>query len=88
MTTFYPRYGEGRDKVEPVRSVFPTMFQEVIPRYNLSATDTRDDGVGPMFEEVPYAHPVYRKQTAPSRALRPPARQKKRKRKIRVDFSV
>ena len=88
VTNFYPQYGQGRDRVEPVRPVFPTMFQEVIPRYDLSATETRDDGVGPMFEETAYAHPVYRKQTAPSRALAPKPPKKKQKRKIRIDFSV
>lgn len=88
VTTFYPQYGENRDKIQPVRGVFPTMFQEVIPRYDLSASDTRDDGVGPMFEETPYAYPMVRKQTAPSRALAPKPAKKKQKRKIRIDFSV
>ncbi|MBF0288324.1 MAG: hypothetical protein HQM14_10945 [SAR324 cluster bacterium] len=87
VTTFYPQYSEGRDRVEPIRSVFPTMFQEVIPRYNLSATDTRDEGVGPMFEEVPYAVPRYRRKASLLRSpsVRPA---KRRKHKIRVNFSV
>ena len=88
VTTFYPLYGEGRDKVEAIRPVHITQFQQVIPRYNLSATTTRDDGVGPMFEEVPYSYPIFRKQVSPSRALAPKPSKKHRKRKIRIDFSV
>lgn len=89
MTTFYPQYGEGRDKVEPVRSVYPTQFQEVIPRYYLSATDTRDDGVGPTFEETPYSHPMTRK-TNKKITLSPPKIRdsQKKKKKIRIDFSI
>lgn len=87
VTTFYPQYGEGRDRVEPVKRVHPTMFQQVIPRYNLSATDTRDDGVGPMFEEVIYATPIYRRKRRKFRSSLSLKPQKKRNR-IRIDFSV
>ncbi|MBF0279396.1 MAG: hypothetical protein HQM13_16485 [SAR324 cluster bacterium] len=88
VTTFYPQYGEGRDVVEAIRPVQITKFQQVIPRYNLSATDTRDDGVGPMFEEVPYDRQIFprKKKQAGPLGLKP-AKRRKRKR-IRYDFSV
>jgi len=88
VTTFYPQYGEGRDVVEAIRPVYVTQFQQVIPRYNLSATDTRDDGVGPTFEEVPYDRPFYRRKKKPTQTLARKPSKKHRKQKIRIDFSA
>lgn len=88
-TTFYPQYGEGRDKVTAVSAVRPTRFQQVIPRYNLSATETRDQGVGPVFEEVAYNHPMEPKHpTKIKKSPQRPAPKKKKVRKIRYDFSA
>ncbi len=88
VTNFYPRYGEGRDVVEAIRPVHPTQFQQVIPRYNLSATDTRDDGVGPTFEEVPYDRPLYRRKKKSVQTLARKPSKRRRIQKIRIDFSV
>ena len=63
VTMFYPQYGEGRDRVTPVSAVRSSPFQEVIARYNLSSTSTRDEGVGPMFEETVYDRPKTRPVT-------------------------
>ena len=82
-------YGEGKDVVTPVLSVRPAAFQEVIPRYNLSATETRDQGVGPVFEEVAYHPPAYSKVQAhvKNRSVKIDERLKPRKRnQIKVDF--
>ena len=49
-TNFYPRYGAANDQVDPVLAVHPVYFQRVIPRYRLSTSETRDLGVGPMFD--------------------------------------
>ncbi len=92
VTTFYPQYtGAGRDKVEAVRSVRPTRFQEVFARYNLSATETRDEGVGPMMEDVRYDRPVPppRRRKATKTPQSPAILAKPRRRKrIRTDFDV
>jgi len=87
VTTFYPQYGEGRDRVEPIKRIHTVKFQQVIPRYNLSATNTRDDGVGPMFEEVVYATPIYRRKR---KKFRPSLSQKvqKKRNRIRINFSI
>jgi len=49
-TNFYPRYGAANDQVDPVLQIHPIYFQRVIPRYRLSTSETRDLGVGPMFD--------------------------------------
>ena len=49
-TNFYPRYGAANDQVDPVLGVYPIYFQRVIPRYRLSTSETRDLGVGPIFD--------------------------------------
>ena len=49
-TNFYPRYGGANDQVDPISAVHPVYFQRVIPRYRLSTSETRDLGVGPVFD--------------------------------------
>ena len=57
-TNFYPTYVDGnKDKVTPTAATFKTQFQTVIPRYNLSMTETRNEGTGPTFLEIEY-HPT------------------------------
>ena len=54
-TNFYPTYIDGnKDKVTPTAATFKTQFQTVIPRYNLSMTETRNEGTGPTFLETEY----------------------------------
>ena len=54
-TNFYPTYVDGnKDKVTPTAATFKTQFQTVIPRYNLSMTETRNEGTGPTFLETEY----------------------------------
>ena len=54
-TNFYPTYVDGKkDKVTPTAAIFTTQFQTVIPRYNLSMTETRNEGTGPTFLETEY----------------------------------
>ena len=54
-TNFYPTYVDGnKDKGTPTAATFKTQFQPVIPRYNLSMTETRNDGTGPTFLETEY----------------------------------
>ncbi|UCF96114.1 MAG: hypothetical protein JSV89_13120 [Spirochaetaceae bacterium] len=52
-TNFYPLYNGANDQVDPVLRVQPVQFQRILPRYSLSTSETRDLGVGPMFDEVP-----------------------------------
>ena len=54
-TNFYPTYVDNnRDKVRPTSATYRTDFQKVIPRYELSMTETRDKGTGPTFLETSY----------------------------------
>ena len=54
-TNFYPTYVDGnKDKVTPTAATFKTQFQTIIPRYNLSMTETRNEGTGPTFLEIEY----------------------------------
>ncbi|MGK5092217.1 hypothetical protein WDW89_09450 [Deltaproteobacteria bacterium TL4] len=87
-TNFYPLYGEGRDVVEPVLPVHRTNFQEIVPRYRLSSTETRDQGVGPVFDEVAYRPSTnfHRASNSPQKRQTRSKKPEKRKRKIRIDF--
>ena len=63
-TNFYPTYVEGnKDKVTPTAAVYSTQFQTVIPRYNLSMTETRNEGTGPTFLETEYQPTSLRPKT-------------------------
>jgi len=53
LTNFYPLYGAANDQVDRVLRVQPVQFQRVIPRYWLSTSETRDQGLGPMFAGIP-----------------------------------
>ena len=52
-TNFYPMYDFDRDQVNPVSSIRSIKLQRIIPRYELSTSDTRDEGVGPVCEINP-----------------------------------
>jgi hypothetical protein len=54
LTNFYPAYDGANDQVDPVLPVRKTIFQRVIPRYRLSTSETRDEGLGPAFVESAY----------------------------------
>ena len=59
-TNFYPTYVEtNSDVVTPTSASYRTEFQSVIPRYELSMTETRDKGTGPTFLETSYQTPKY-----------------------------
>ncbi|MFP4484987.1 MAG: hypothetical protein ACLFO1_09060 [Spirochaetaceae bacterium] len=82
LTNFYPLYDGTNDQVDRVLPVRHTIFQRVIPRYELSTSETRDQGVGPTFIEVPgiswsSARPAEAEagglpRRAPSRPMTPP----------------
>ena len=93
-TNFYPAYVDGnKDKVTPTSATFTTQFQTVIPRYNLSMTETRNDGTGPTFLETEYQPTSLRPKTL--KKTKEPASYKSdsisklprhKKKKIRTDF--
>lgn len=56
LTNFYPTYGDANDQVDRVLPVRRTIFQRVIPRYRLSTSETRDQGLGPAFIHSGYVH--------------------------------
>ena len=90
-TNFYPTYTDGeKDKVDAVRAVRGTKFQQVVPYYNLSMSETRNDGMGPMFVEVEQHIPAYRaQQRRPQKAPEPEplfSLPRHRKKKVRLDF--
>ena len=63
-TNFYPTYVDGnKDKVTPPAATFTTQFQKIIPRYNLSMTETRNEGTGPTFLETEYQPTSLRPKT-------------------------
>ena len=63
-TNFYPTYVDGnKDKVTPTAATFKTQFQTVIPRYNLSMTETRNEETGPTFLETEYRPTSLRPKT-------------------------
>ena len=92
-TNFYPTYVDGNlDKVTPAAATHSTQFQTVIPRYDLSMSETRNAGTGPTFLETAYQPPSEnpdpkKQSTIPTesseRKLKRPCHKKK---KIRTDF--
>ena len=93
-TNFYPTYVDGNlDKVTPTAATYSTQFQTVIPRYDLSMSETRNAGTGPTFLETAYQSPSKSaeqdeqpKEIAPEAVeekFKPPRHKKK---KIRTDF--
>ena len=93
-TNFYPTYVDGNlDKVTPAAATYSTQFQTVIPRYNLSMSETRNAGTGPTFLETAYQPPAkspeqdeQSTEIAPESVVekfKPPRHKKK---KIRTDF--
>ena len=72
-TIFYPRYTSGLDYVSYVSPVERVDFQKVLPRYYLSSSQTRDSGLGPSFEEIPYFSPIEEEKEGAAR--RRPARE-------------
>ena len=93
-TNFYPTYVDGNlDKVTPAAATYSTQFQTVIPRYNLSMSETRNAGTGPTFLETAY-QPLSKSpeqdeqsteitQESVVKKFKPPRHKKK---KIRTDF--
>jgi len=53
-TTFYPLYDGANDQVDRVTPVRRAFYQAVLPRYQLSTSETRDLGTGPGLEEISY----------------------------------
>ena len=93
-TNFYPKYLDGNlDQVTPTAATYSTEFQKIIPRYNLSMSETRNYGTGPTFLETEYQPPaenqdpekksVESPQKPPGPMIKPPRNKKK---KIRTDF--
>ena len=93
-TNFYPTYVDGKlDKVTPTEATYSTEFQTIIPRYNLSMSETRNYGTGPTFLETEYQPPSLRPKTL--KKSKEPASYKSepifklprhKKMKIRTDF--
>ena len=93
-TNFYPTYVDGNlDKVTPAEATYNTQFQTVIPRYELSMTETRNAGTGPTFLETEYQVPT--KNNSPEKTSKdktPESSEQKfklprhKKKKIRTDF--
>ncbi|NBC30648.1 MAG: hypothetical protein GVY29_11750 [Spirochaetes bacterium] len=52
LTNFYPLYDGANDQVDRVLPVRRAIFQRILPRYELSTSETRDEGVGPNFIET------------------------------------
>ena len=93
-TNFYPTYVDGnKDKVTPTAATFKTQFQTVIPRYNLSMTETRNEGTGPTFLEIEYQPTSLRPKNLKKTKEHKPYKSgsifkipKHKKKKIRTDF--
>ena len=93
-TNFYPTYVDGSlDKVTPAAATHSTQFQTVIPRYDLSMSETRNAGTGPRFLETAYQPPSENSNpekqstaTPPESSERKLKRPSHKKKKIRTDF--
>ena len=93
-TNFYPTYVDGNlDKVTPTAATQKTQFQTVIPRYDLSMTETRNAGTGPTFLETEYQAPVENMYPDEQSKDKPPESSEQKfklprhkKKKIRTDF--
>ena len=93
-TNFYPTYVDGNlDKVTPAAATHSTQFQTVIPRYDLSMSETRNAGTGPTFLETDYQPPTKNPDpekkstyTPPESSERKLKRPRQKKKKIRTDF--
>ena len=93
-TNFYPTYVDGNlDKVTPATATYSTQFQTIIPRYNLSMSETRNAGTGPTFLETAYQPPSKSpEQAEQSKGIAPESVTEKskpkryKKKKIRTDF--
>ena len=93
-TNFYPTYVDGSlDKVTNATATHSTQFQTVIPRYDLSMSETRNAGTGPTFLEIAYQPPSENSDpekqstdTPPESLERKPKRSRHKKKKIRTDF--
>ena len=93
-TNFYPTYVDGNlDKVTPAAATHSTQFQSVIPRYDLSMSETRNAGTGPTFLETAYQPPFDNSDpekqstgTLPESSERKLKRPRHKKKKIRTDF--
>ena len=93
-TNFYPTYVDGNlDKVTPAAATQRTQFQTVIPRYDLSMSETRNAGTGPTFLETDYQPPTENpdpkkksKDTPPESSERKIKMPRHKKKKIRTDF--
>lgn len=57
-TNFYPTYDGANDQVDRVTPVRRAFFQRVIPRYQISTSETRDEGVGPAFFDSGTTRPL------------------------------
>tara|TARA_B100000686_G_scaffold231562_1_gene239142 strand:+ start:259 stop:600 length:342 start_codon:yes stop_codon:yes gene_type:complete len=93
-TNFYPTYVDGnKDRVTPTSATFKTKFQTVIPRYNLSMSETRNEGTGPTFLETEYHPTSIRPKTINKSKEHAPYKSepifklpRHKKKKIRTDF--
>ena len=93
-TNFYPTYVDGSlDKVTPAAATHRTQFQTIIPRYDLSMSETRNAGTGPTFLETAYQPPSDNSDpnkqstdTPPESSERKLKRPSHKKKKIRTDF--
>jgi hypothetical protein len=93
-TNFYPTYVDGNlDKVTPAAATYSTQFQTVIPRYNLSMSETRNAGTGPTFLETAYQpisksseQDVQSTEIAPDSVVEKFKTKLHKKKKIRTDF--
>ena len=93
-TNFYPTYVDGNlDKVTPAAATHNTQFQTVIPRYDLSMSETRNAGTGPTFLETEYQAPAENKDPKKQSTDKFPESSEQKfklprhkKKKIRTDF--
>ena len=93
-TNFYPTYVDGSlDKVTPAAATHSTQFQTVIPRYDLSMSETRNAGTGPTFLETAYQPPSENSYSEKQSTDKPPEsserkfkRPRHKNKKIRTDF--
>jgi hypothetical protein len=68
LTNFYPTYDGANDQVDRIVPVRRAFFQRVVPRYRLSMSETRDQGLGPRFLDTHVSAPRKAERLEPHQA--------------------
>ena len=70
-TNFYNSNVSGHDRVDAISPIGSAFFQTIIPNYDLSTDETRDQGYGPAIDIIETRPFLNRSHPKPSAKKRP-----------------